>query len=502
MSTLGTIWTEVAPTVGSEGRIQCSITNTVSGSPDVTKLYGVTKDSALLLEWNDTNAWSTVASSPGSSSETPLIVSHSEDVYLGRNGELYKWNGTNAWVSQGSGGSGATDFWGIASYSGDIYVVAQKKPPYPYYTLLKWGGSSWSLVGGASSRQNAVIVHDGDLYTCGASGTIYKYDGSTFSSVYSDGTSGNFEAMASYDGTLYVVESYGTLYSVDVSNGTVTTEAASISGFNAPWLAVLLACDEALYLTGDDSNEQIYKWTGTAWSSVITPDDDEINPNVDMTVMTLTDYDDCVYGGAGSDAKLYRLDRIAVTHDTTSRRLSLIGDDDWVAAWPGGAGAGQGFYGNDLIWPTHVHVNGETQTCTVTFDFEDTFGFSFSDWEDGSDSSAKVRAWVDDYVDVTFNGNLIFDDTVGSHETYTIDTGWLDVANIIQNGDNTLICVCTDNAWSDPSDRASLDFAVVVRYLDIVVRGCLTCGVDTPNRLNVFSMPNTYSEALALLYTK
>src|SRR5439155_204364 len=165
---------------------------------------------------------------------------------------LCRWNATNGWRAVTGFTTGITPgtVFALAVYKGELYVggnfTAAGGVTGANY-IAKWNGTTWGLVGPASSISAtvyALAVYQGELYVGGfffnagfdgATDKFAKWDGTSWSAVGSAGgassLNGDVQALAAYCGELYV-------------GGTFTTAAG---------------------ITGAD---RIVKWDGTNYSIV------------------------------------------------------------------------------------------------------------------------------------------------------------------------------------------------------------------------------------------
>lgn len=223
-------------------------------------------------------------------------------------GYVAKWNGTG-WSQLGSG-FGATlvqDIMSIASdASGNIYAagdIAFLSGSSITYEVMKWNGSSWSVLGGTSNGLHAnnvinVITVDaaGNVYATGnfTNGSITtghpyiaKWNGSSWSEVGAGSGALNIpfgqkaNAIA-VDGSsnVYIggtfTDQQGNYY-VAKWNGSSWSELGGTSSFgpsvlNNPITSITTDGSGNVYAAGDmldlnDAHNLVLKWNGSSWSN-------------------------------------------------------------------------------------------------------------------------------------------------------------------------------------------------------------------------------------------
>lgn len=176
----------------------------------------------------------------------------------GSMGYVAKWTGTN-WIELGSGMGGATlvgDINGIVSdASGNIYAagsIAFLNGSNIAYEVMKWNGTTWSIVGGTSNglHGNSDIL----AIAVDAGGNVYA--------------TGNFTNGAnSVSGHPYIAKFNGTSWSeLGAGSGALNIPISS--------QALTIATDASgnVYTAGKfldaQSNQYVAKWNGSSWSEL------------------------------------------------------------------------------------------------------------------------------------------------------------------------------------------------------------------------------------------
>jgi hypothetical protein len=147
---------------------------------DATHVWAV-GDNGIVLFYNG-SSWSTAT--VYATRLNGVYAADANHVWaVGRDGGIIHWNGTR-WGEQLSGttedlysvmGTGANDVWAVGANG----------------TVLRWNGSSWSRVTGVTSDSvGDVWVQDGNNVWLLSGTTLYYYNGSSWTSVFSGWTEG------------------------------------------------------------------------------------------------------------------------------------------------------------------------------------------------------------------------------------------------------------------------------------------------------------------------
>lgn len=220
-----------------------------------------------------------------------------------------KWNGS-AWTELGgSSGFGATLVQSISSLAsdaqGNIYAageIAFLSGSNIYYQVMKWDGTAWTTVGGASNALNAnnaitamTVDASGNVYATGnfTNGTIStghpylaKFNGTSWSEVGAGsgalnipfGDYGNTIAVSGSN--VYVAGTFrdaGGKYYVAKYDGSTWSELGGTASFGAsvldnPVKSVVVDGSGNVYAAGEliDANTAhsvVEKWNGSTWSN-------------------------------------------------------------------------------------------------------------------------------------------------------------------------------------------------------------------------------------------
>ncbi|MDP4196155.1 MAG: hypothetical protein Q8940_13950, partial [Bacteroidota bacterium] len=349
----------------------------------------------FVAKWNGSQ-WSALPCGGGNvglNSYVYAIAVSGTDIYFGGEftmlgdgttsaNNIAMWNGTQ-WSSLACGGSNGLGglVYSIAVYGSDIYAAGGFTTfgdGTPVNYIARWNGSQWSTLpcgssNGVSSEVCALAVCNNNLYIGGGfsslgDGTtvnyIVKWDGSTWSTLPSGGSSGvdNTVSSIAVDNTdIYIGGFFTTL-------GDGTTSANGIAKWNgSQWstlqnegpngvrgsISAIAVSGGSLYIGGDFTSfndgglaNHVAKWNGTGWSKL---SGGSIN-GVTSDVRTIAIMGSDIYVG-GSFSQL---------GDGTSANCIAKWDGSHWSALP--CGSSNGVFGNVsalAVWNNALYVGGD-----------------------------------------------------------------------------------------------------------------------------------------------
>lgn len=139
-------------------------------------------DNGTIMRW-DGSTWSSKNGGTTPNFLNIAMLSDSEGWITGSNGGIYKFDGNTLGTAYAIAGSQPVNDVAIVS-SSEAYAVtggSDKK-------IYKWNGSSWSAVYSASQVLNSIAISNGKGYAVGENGLILAFDGTNWSGTGSPTT--------------------------------------------------------------------------------------------------------------------------------------------------------------------------------------------------------------------------------------------------------------------------------------------------------------------------